>query len=85
MGQIIQIDGLASAFILGEMVRGTSKRRSTPKLIGCAALGHYERSEARQNNRAGSYERTLHTKSGYTTLKVPRLRPQTFETVIMER
>ena len=45
----------------------------------CGA-GRYERSEARQDTRAGSYERTLHTK-----LKIPKLRRQTFETAIIER
>ena len=45
----------------------------------------YERSEARQDSRAGSYERTLHTKAGDVSLKVPKLRRQTFETAIIER
>ena len=47
--------------------------------------GRYERSEARQDTRAGSYERTLHTKAGDVSLKVPKLRRQTFETAIIER
>ena len=45
----------------------------------------YERSEARQDSRVGSYERTLHTKAGEVSLKVPKLRRQTFETAIIER
>ncbi|WP_225138278.1 transposase, partial [Bradyrhizobium yuanmingense] len=40
----------------------------------------YERSPARQDTRAGSYERTLQTKAGDVNLKVPKLRRQTFET-----
>src|SRR5512144_1825525 len=50
----------------------------------CGA-GRYERSKARQDTRAGSYERTLHTKAGDVSLKVPKLRRQTFETAIIER
>ncbi|WP_225138740.1 transposase, partial [Bradyrhizobium yuanmingense] len=41
--------------------------------------GRYERSPARQDTRAGSYERTLQTKAGDVNLKVPKLRRQTFE------
>ena len=42
--------------------------------------GRYERSQARQDTRAGSYERTLQTSAGEANLKVPKLRRQTFET-----
>ncbi len=45
----------------------------------------YERTEALRDTRAGSYERKLHTKAGEVTLKVPKLRRQTFETAIIER
>src|ERR1700759_2361251 len=47
--------------------------------------GSYERSEARQDTRAGRYERTLQTSAGEVSLKVPKLRRQTFETAIIER
>lgn len=50
----------------------------------CGA-GKYERSEARQDTRAGSYTRKLHTKAGEVKLKVPRLRSLPFETQIIER
>jgi putative transposase len=40
----------------------------------------YERSEARRDTRAGSYQRKLHTRAGEVTLTVPKLRQQTFET-----
>ncbi|TCU17553.1 mutator family transposase, partial [Rhizobium sullae] len=50
----------------------------------CGA-GRYERREGRQDRRAGSYERALHTTAGEVTLKVPKLRRQTFETAIIER
>ena len=33
----------------------------------------YERTEARKDTRAGSYERHLQTKAGEVTLKVPKL------------
>ena len=48
----------------------------------CAAL---RADEARRDTRAGSYERALQTKAGEVTLKVPKLRRQTFETAIIER
>ena len=50
----------------------------------CGA-GRYERSEAGQDTRAGSCERTLQTSAGEVSLKVPKLRRQTFETAIIER
>jgi transposase-like protein len=45
----------------------------------------YERTQARQDTRAGSYRRKLHTQAGEVTLRVPKLRQQTFETAIIER
>src|SRR5215831_5844195 len=45
----------------------------------------YQRSPDRLDTRAGAYERTLHTKAGEVTLKVPRLRTLPFETQIIER
>ena len=45
----------------------------------------YERSEGRRDTRAGSYQRSLDTKAGKVSLKVPKLRRQTFETAIIER
>jgi transposase-like protein len=45
----------------------------------------YERSEARRDMRAGYYERQLETQAGEVTLRVPKLRRQTFETAIIER
>ena len=50
----------------------------------CGA-GRYERSQARQDTRAGSYQRTLQTSAGEVNLKVPKLRRQTFETAIIDR
>ena len=45
----------------------------------------YERTDARRDTRAGSYERNLQTKAGDVKLKVPRLRSLPFETQIIER
>jgi putative transposase len=47
--------------------------------------GRYERTEARRDTRAGTYERKLQTKAGEVQLKVPKLRQRTFETAIIER
>ena len=89
MAQIIQIDEARIRDHLGEMVRGTVEETLNALLDAeadrlCNAQ-RYERSEARQDSRAGSYERTLHTKAGDVSLKVPKLRRQTFETAIIER
>ena len=51
-------------------------------MLLCGA-GRYERSEARQDTRAGSYERTLQTSAGDVNIKIPKLRRQTFETAII--
>ncbi len=45
----------------------------------------YERTEGREDTRAGHYTRTLHTKAGEVELKVPKLRKLPFETAIIER
>ncbi len=47
--------------------------------------GRDERTEARRDTRAGSYDRKLQTTAGEVKLKVPKLRRQTFETAIIER
>jgi putative transposase len=56
--------------------------READRLCGA---GRYKRSQARQDTRAGSYERSLQTSAGDVNLKVPKLRRQTFETAIIER
>ena len=45
----------------------------------------YERTDARRDTRAGSYERKLQTQAGEVKLKVPRLRSLPFESQIIER
>src|SRR5215211_3645319 len=89
MGQVIQIDEARIRDHLGEMVRGTVEETLNAMLDAeadqlCGA-GRYERSQARQDTRAGSYDRTLQTSAGEVNLKIPKLRQQTFETAIIER
>src|SRR5580692_4325842 len=89
MGQVIQIDEARIRDHLGEMVRGTVEETINALLDAeadrlCGA-GRYERTQGRQDTRAGSYERSLHTVAGEVNLKVPKLRRQTFETAIIER
>src|SRR3979490_564434 len=65
LGQCIQIDEPRIRDHLGEMVRGTVEETLNPMLVDDAAqlcgAGRYERSQARQDTRAGSYDRTLQT------------------------
>ncbi|MBM3534596.1 MAG: IS256 family transposase, partial [Alphaproteobacteria bacterium] len=75
VGQVIQIDEARIRDHLGEMVRGTVEETLNALLASeadrlCGA-GRYERSEARQDRRAGSYDRTLQTKAGDVNLKIP--------------
>ncbi len=81
MGQVIQIDEARIRDHLGELVRDTVEDTLNAMLDAeadqlCGA-GRYERSQARQDTRAGSYERTLQTSAGEVKLKVPKLRRQT--------
>ena len=62
MGHVIQIDEARIRDHLGEMVRGTVEETLNAMLDAeadqlCGA-GRYERSQARQDTRAGSYDRT---------------------------
>jgi len=88
-GKIIQIDEGRVKEHLGEIVRGTVQETLNALLDAeadslCNAR-KYERTEERQDTRAGSYERNLHTTSGEVKLKVPKLRTLPFETSIIER
>lgn len=74
---------------LGELVRGTVEE-TLNKLLDAeadriAGAGRYERSQERQDTRAGHYDRKLLTKAGEVTLKVPKMRHLPFETAIIER
>lgn len=89
LGNVIEIDEARIRDHLGELVRG-SVEETLNALLDAEAdrlcnAARYERSEARRDTRAGSYERKLQTKAGEVTLKVPKLRQQTFETAIIER
>lgn len=89
LGNVVQIDEGRIRDHLGELVRGTVEETLNAMLDAeadamCGAQ-RYERSPDRVDTRAGSYARGLHTRAGEVTLKVPKLRTQTFETAIIER
>ena len=81
MGRVIEIDEARIKDHLGEMVRGTVEEALNAMLDAEAdrlrGAARYERSEARRDTWAGSYDRALQTKAGEVTLKVPKLRRQT--------
>lgn len=88
-GKVIHINEAAIENHLGEMVRSTVEETLNQMLEAeadrlCNAE-KYQRTEARQDTRAGHYQRKLHTKAGEVTLNMPKLRRQTFETAIIER
>ncbi len=89
LGQVVQIDERRIQAHLDEVVRSTVEETLNALLEAeadrlCGAR-RYERSEGRQDTRAGSYSRQLHTKAGEVSLKVPKLRSLPFETAIIER
>src|SRR6266480_472058 len=89
LSQVIQIDEGKIQEHLGEVVRSTVEETLNAMLDAEADLlcraEQYERTEARKDTRAGSYQRHLQTKAGEVTLKVPKLRTLPFETAIIER
>lgn len=89
LGSVVQIDEGKIQAHLDQVVRATVEETLNGLLDAeadqlCGAK-RYERTEARQDTRAGSYERQLHTRAGEVTLKVPKLRSLPFETAIIER
>lgn len=89
LNNVIRIDDERIKGHLDRVVRGTVEETLNSLLDAeadrlCNAQ-RYERTEARRDTRAGHYERQLETKAGEVTLKVPKLRRQTFETAIIER
>ncbi|MCP3955560.1 MAG: IS256 family transposase [Desulfobacterales bacterium] len=89
LSKVIQIDEKQIRDHLGELVRG-SVEETLNKLLDAEAdklcnASRYERTQSRQDTRAGHYKRKLHTKAGEVTLNVPKLRQQKFETAIIER
>src|SRR5215831_2565004 len=80
LSNVIRIDDESVREHLGRMVRGTVEETLNALLEAeadrlCNA-GRYERTEARRDQRAGSYDRKLQTKAGEVRLKVPKLRQQ---------
>lgn len=89
LGSVVQIDEGRIQAHLDQVVRATVEETLNALLDAeadqlCGAR-KYERTEARQDTRAGSYERQLHTRAGEVKLKVPKLRSLPFETAIIER
>jgi putative transposase len=89
LSNVVRIDDERIRDHLGQIVRGTVEETLNSLLEAeadrlCNAA-RYERTEARRDTRAGTYPRQLHTKAGEVTLRVPKLRQQTFETAIIER
>lgn len=89
MGQVIQIDQELVRKHLSEVVRSTVEETLNSMLDAeadqlCGAK-RYEHNPDRVDTRAGHYERSLQTKAGEVTLKVPKLRNLPFETAIIER
>ena len=89
VSNVIWIDEERIKDHLGRIVRGTVEGTLNAVLDAeadrlCNAK-RYERTEARQDTRAGTYARKLHTRAGEVSLRAPKLRRQTFETAIIER
>jgi len=89
LSKVIRIDESEIRGHLDEMVRGTVEETLNALLDAeademCGAQ-RYERSPERIDRRAGHYDRKLQTKAGEVTVKMPKLRRQTFETAIIER
>ncbi len=89
MSNVIRIDEARIKNHLGGMVREIVEEAVNGMLDAeadrlCGA-SRYQRSGRSRYARAGSYERSLHTKAGQVKLKMPKLRRQTFETAIIER
>lgn len=89
LSNVVRIDDERIRDHLGQIVRGTVEETLNSMLEAeadrrCNAA-RYERTEARRDTRAGTYPRQLQTRAGEVTLRVPKLRQQTFETAIIER
>ena len=87
--KVIQINEGAIRDHLGKLVRSAVEETLNGLLDAeadrlCNAE-KYQRNSARKDTRAGHYQRKLHTRAGEVTLKVPKLRQQTFETRSEER
>ena len=89
MADIIQLNQAEIKSQLGDLVRQSVEETLNAMLDAEAdqitQAHRYERTEKRLDTRAGHYNRTLATKAGEVTLKVPKLRTLPFETAIIER
>ena len=89
LNNVITIDDERIKSHLDRVVRGSVEETLNALLDAeadrlCNAQ-RYERNEARRDTRAGHYDRKLQTKAGEVSLRIPKLRTQTFETAIIER
>ena len=89
LSQIIKIDEAKVSNHLHGLVRETVQE-TLNKMLDAEAqemcnAQRYERTEARQDCRAGFYQRKLQTQAGEVELNVPKLRHAKFETAIIER
>lgn len=87
--QIVQLNEQVIKTELKELVR-QSVQEVLNSLLDAEAdqltnARKYERTEARQDTRAGHYTRKLLTGAGEVALEVPKLRTLTFESAIIER
>jgi len=89
MADIIQLNHAEIKSQLGDLVRQSVEETLNAMLDAEAdqiTQAHkYERTEKRLDTRAGHYNRTLATKAGEVTLRVPKLRTLPFESAIIER
>ena len=88
-GNIIRIEQEQLTKHLDKVVKGTVEETLNALLDAeadrlCQAR-RYERTDARQDTRAGHYNRKMGTRVGEVNLKVPKLRTLPFETAIIER
>ena len=88
-GQFVQLNEAVLKTELRELVRRTVEDTlnglldaEAEQLTGAA---RYERTEARQGYRSGTYDRGLTTSAGQLTLHIPRLKGLPFQTAIIER
>jgi len=89
LSKVIKIDEGELKEHVDSMVRNTVEETLNQLLDAeadqlCNAT-RYERTDERNDFRAGHYTRSLMTKAGDVKLKVPKLRKATFETAIIER
>ncbi len=88
-GQIIRIEQKQLTRHPDKVVRGTVEETLNALLDAeadqlCQA-SRYERTQKRQDTRAGYYKRNLETKAEPVQLQMPKLRTLTFEVAIIER